>query len=295
VNNYETNISLNKFNKAINKIFPILIFIMGNCCFSYVPSCDNDAENYIRDVLKSLRIRNYCYEDLKEHYDSNVRSEINKRMLVWSEDAKKTLEGRLFKYFKDYLFIDNVAKNPHQFFHNHIFDYNNEDEIDDNPEFYFFTFILSMIKGNKADIIEKILKIDKKYDSYEGFKHFLTLYLEVNILKFTKRIDEGFKELYNETIHNKRVTNGKLTVTPSFMKSSRDLEKQVFNQIKLKKLIDLILKTFDKIVLGLNTDKRKLKTSPITFEHLTDLTIEFPWLFEWDKLRNFLYTNRSIL
>jgi hypothetical protein len=265
---------------------------MGGVCCSPGHYCDNEAENYIRDILKSLKIRNSSYGELKEVFDSSFLCKIKQNSLENVEDPKLTTQGKLFECFKDYLFDDETSRNQYLFFHKLIFDFKSQDKICENPEFYFFTYILSLIKGQKAELVEKILRNDNKL-SHEGFTHFLSLYLEANVRHFTWKIHTGFIELKYRHPRYKPKFNGKLAFSSSLYHASLGLEKTIFNNNYLYKLKDHVVDIFDKIVLRLKHENKELKG--ITTEHFQELIIECPWLFEWDKLRDFFYCNHGCL
>jgi hypothetical protein len=272
---------------------------MGNCCGKKAIPCENESENFIREVFSELKLRAAKFHELKEFYDEKVRPEVNKMLLAHKENPKEMTQGRLFKFFKDFLYEEKEIDNHYKFYHSHVFDYECSEVLEEQPDFFFFVYVLSMIDGNKPDIIEKILKSEVQCD-YEGFKHFLHLYLDINLLRITKRLDLAFKESF---FQNQRKDVGSSSnhfdyhvITSSFLASWIDLEKHIYNPIKVKRIYETILKKFNIIVLGLNTaNKKLLKGAKITSQNILDLCVEFPWLFDVDKLRAHLYTNRSNL
>lgn len=153
---------------------------------------DNDAENLIRNILYSVKIRDVDIEHFIECVDSNIKTksfDTMKTIRKWitKEEYTKIL-NQLF-YYED----NNHIK--YSEYHNSLVISYEVTEEDRLFGFIFYCWAISLCQTSTTKIhyMYQIIKaLNSSYNAvnFETFKRFLNTYLQINLAFFTNQITE---------------------------------------------------------------------------------------------------------
>lgn len=259
------------------------------CCDSKKYYTDNDAENFVQEIISNLRIKKYKHADIIKAFQKCIKTESFKKenkikeMVIFFEESYEYFIMDLFKN------IDDI-QSPYFKFQNAIAPTYDEIAENDKYDYNISLYCLSLVSDDNKDyIIETILKT-YTYNSQEtilfsSFQKFLSQYLEYNLHKITQRAIRVLKDLNEKIIIQHRKIDSK------FKKIGEELEKdyKIENiNILEKKIIYQLEKILNPKFKNANIDEE------IQLSHIKQLVAHFPWLFDCLELRNHFYENRKL-
>ncbi len=222
---------------------------MGKCCSrSTIDVTDNDAENFMRDVINNLKARSQTFEIIKMNFEQCLDHEVQKFETV--ERLTVILYQDKYDEFLKAFIFDKDANNDFLNFHEKIVIDWNKVTNQNHYEFNFYKFIFSFCdKENKVvDSIDHIFKYNPDVNLFfSSFKNFLHDYLEINLIQTTGYITRTIEDQEENLPPN---------ITPMTIHDIRssclELEKTIYNQNNLGKYKDKFVKQMENIILKNN-------------------------------------------
>jgi hypothetical protein len=229
---------------------------MGNCCDSR-GTTDNESENFIREIILTLKLRKYNLEEaeqiITEHIDVSLL-DIENNPLKWitKEKYDKLMENHFIE-------IDNKNINEIQklacIIYNDILSTG-----DKNFHFTLLMWLLSQLKSasfNKDDKIKLIQQIILKSDkilTFNTFGKFLRNYLEIILIKITHNFIDCME----------------INSSDEKRKSYQQLITQVYNKVNLEIYYKRLMDKMNKIVIN---RRSMLLGKDISNEYLKEIQI----------------------
>ena len=262
----------------------------GDCFTSGTYRTDNESENFIRDVILTLKIRHMTYSELFAHFEKAIKFEqreqnhIIQKFFIFDEED--------YDVFINSNFIDekNIHREIYKEFHRVIAPTYSEIADSNKFEFSFLSATISYVKDDNKDLlVGQILSFfDENQINFRSFQIFIRFYLEQNLLLITSKVYHYVLSI------RKSFMVDQVVIDSEFKEKLKILVEKVFNlekvQILEKKIIHIMLK----IINPDNTEHvSHVNEIPIMHTHLTQLIEAIPWLFDCLELRNYFYANRN--
>jgi hypothetical protein len=253
---------------------------MGACCGTRPYFTDNDGENFIRDCIQTLKIRTYKFQAIHAGY-LDVETIEKKEIGTKIQEIHTLEEEKYERFLKKYYYTDDNS-NAYSRFHVNLVPYYKELWDKERPQFSFYSHVFSLLaEKNKYNIVEDVLKPYYQQLNFNLFEVFLPYYLEINLVGFTRKINNTLKDLRETLVIDTHVVDANLK------KSVTELTEKVFTQDNVNKLGNLILEKFTAILAAAKIDK----THKIDAKYFLELNNSYPWLFDALELRSYFYDN----
>lgn len=260
---------------------------MGICCTGHIDiKTDSEAEMFMREVLMNLKLRSIHYSELENLYADKCRIYLNK-LLLEGKDLNCLSKGFLFNYFKKDLYDTNHTDNQLHVFQEKLFSSNWNEIVNCDPYLFFFTYCLSITCGEKDNSIIKILQ-ESETLTYESFKKFLYMYLEHNLLTYTKLINIVLKE-NKEFYMNNLVTINNREFNEQFIRECSELELNYFTFKKVQKYAEFLIFKMEKVLLYRLKNSNIKNSTIINQEDITDYLAKCPFILDVIYLRHNFY------
>lgn len=267
------------------------------CCQMKRKETNNNSENFIREVLEKHKLRGIDFRELRELYTDLAKESVDKLIIDIGEEKDKgetgsITRGKLFNEAKEIVYTQVVDFDPYSFFHNELFNFKDPSLIDYDPECYFYIYCLSLT--TEPDQIKKfehfgtILEIIDRL-TVSGFIEIISIYLYINIVDFTKLINNGVR-LFDEELRHK-LGNGEqavihqYTIDDEFIKNCYNLEK-IFSIENVNNLVAKIKKTTEEVLM----ENKGLKMhSKIRKKDIRKILVNYDYIDDCILLRNYFY------
>lgn len=258
---------------------------MGACCGtkSYT---NNDAENFIRDVLWTIKLRNYTVNDLVKHYNTFAVTKHRKGTDTLQRSV--TYDPEKYTEILHNIYYNNSSKNHYLAFHKQLAPKYDELFVN-SPEYTFYTYGFSIVSGeDKHAHLESLLKSHTEF-IYKNFTKFLKFYLEVNLITFTCHIVEALRKSKTD------ITIDSHYIDKDLIDKALELD-HLYSMDKVDALANKVITDLENIMRKENKtlELREILFYDIKKKHLDDLHTENPWLFDVIQLRQYFWQNYII-
>lgn len=236
-------------------------------CHSKPMLTDNEAENLIRDILFSLKIRD---TDM-EAFMSTVDTKINSKSLEKINTLKKWITPKVYEEILNevYYFEKGTQIRFSEYHPTLVINYDsNENDRDFGLTLYSWALSLSMNSTSKVSLMYNIIKaFNSGYTGvdYENFTFFINVYLELNIRFFTEQIYKTVKY-------------------PTLKEQFEELLK-IFSDQNVKKLEKVIIADLDNLIKRSKVINNISPHEHIDIPILEKLLDKHPYLMDCIELR----------
>lgn len=253
---------------------------MGVCCAMRPYLADDESENFIRDSLYRLKIRNIKFSEIHQAYTQTEKIEKKEKENIIEE--YHTLEEDKYEILLK-IFFYSTEKNSYEKVHTYLAPTYYELWDKDRPQFTFYAYIYSLLNDKlKHQYFDEIVKFYFDEFNLDLFISFIEHYLDINLIIYTNKVINSFTNL------KEPVQIDNYHIDDDFVKMLKELSQNVFNSHNVHKLTKLVIAKMHIIV---KSDRKLI----ITKEHIKELYNEIPWLFNIIELRNYFYENHKLI
>jgi hypothetical protein len=256
---------------------------MGCCLSSREYITDNEAENFVRDIIQKLKLRQLQFSHLNKSFasfDTIEKTETQEKHVFDEVNYEKVIS----EYW-----IHDDEKNEYLVFHKLLCP--TYDELfDEGVDYTYYAYGLALVNDVQfkyrkiLNILES--KISNTEPTYGCFANFLEFYFLTHLVGFTSKINNIVQKTKAKITFNTKVVDAELK------KNLSDLTKEIFNKNNILKLKTEVLGQLETLVLA-DADVKVLR-SPLNEYKLNQsildkLNEKYPFLFDTMELRHYFY------
>lgn len=258
---------------------------MGACCGNRSLITENEAENFVRAILHSLKLRSFSYSEVTKSFRGTMKTEVRK--VGDKEKEIITFVEEEYEVFIENTFYEKEKKiNPYYKFHEKLAP-SYEEVVDDNLfEYNFSIFCLSLYDtSEKFELLNQIFKsLENNKITVEIFQEFLSKYLKINLLLFTNRISSVINEYKDLTLVGDKM------IDKVVKRKFKEIEEKLYNQKNLSIFEKDVFGSLEELLKNNKSEEKRIFPGDIIKTNQMKIFFDkHPFLLDALELRSAFY------